>query len=261
MVIVPSGTRRLMKFQQAAPSGANPPARNKVEQEDIGDPGVDGKAGGDGFNPIGQLGDTLQKQKQQPTQAPNVPDQQDLQDAVGSGEPEVAGKVGPDSGQNQSQPSGSESVGDDFRDAYFKVMESLGIEPRMFNHPQHADKFFHIDEEVIGNGEAKGFFILPSKTQSKAVTKQEAWGIAKKLGSQFGVTKMNFSYAAGNNYKFTFQVLVQDDSNMTNSSLDTLITGGKTQLGKAAFSKNSLIKESRNSLVNSLIKQGFGGKQ
>lgn len=260
MAIVPSGTRLFMKFQQAATSGSAPPTRNKVEQEDIGGTVGDGKSGGE-FNPIGQLGDTLQKQQQRSSQAPNIPNQQDLQDAVGTGEPEADSKIGSGSNQDQSQENNSESVGDDFRDAYFKVMESLGIEPRMFNHPQHAEKFFHIDEEVIGSGEAKGFFILPSKTQSKAVSKQEAWAIAKKLGSQFGVTKMNFSYAAGNNYKFTFQVLVQDNSDMTNSSLDTLITGGKSQMGKSSFSKNSLIKESHSSLVNSLIKQGFGGKQ
>lgn len=252
MAIVPNGTRRLMKFQQVTPNGANPspPARKNIEQEDIGSQGNAGA----GFNPIGQLGDTLQKQKQQPAQAPNVPGDQELSDAVDN-QPEIAGKIEPENNQN----TGSQQVGDDFRDAYFKVMESLGIEPRMFTHPQHSDKFFHIDEEVIGRGEAKGFFILPSKTKSKAVDKNEAWAIAKKLGSQFGVTKMNFSYAPGNNYKFTFQVLVQDNSDMTGSSLDALISGGKSPQSKAAFSKNSFIKESRNNLVSSLIKQGFGG--
>lgn len=257
MTIVPSGTRRLMKFQQATPSAASPPDRKAVEQEDIGGPG--GKAGGTDFNPMGKLDNTLQQQKQQPTQAPQVPNQQDLNDAVDDS-PEVAGKIGPDSGKKDQGKSNQ--IGGDFRSAYFTVMESLGIEPRMFNHPQHADKFFHIDEEVIGNGEAKGFFILPSKTQAKAVSKDEAWMIAKKLGSQFGVTKMNFTYATGDNYKFNFQVLVQDNTDMTGSSLDALISGGKSgsgQMARAAFTKNALIKESRSNIVNSLIKQGFGG--
>lgn len=256
MAIVPSGNRRLMKFQQSTPNAGTPAPRSGVEQEDIG-----GKQEGDaGFNPIGQLGNTLQQQKQQPATKPNVPSQQELSDAVGGQEtaPEVAGKIGPGSG-SQGVEADSTQVGDDFRDAYFKIMEGLGIEPRMFNHPQHAEKFFHIDEEVIGNGEAKGFFILPSKTQAKAISKDEAWNIAKQLGSKFGVTKMNFTYAPGNNYKFNFQVLVQDNSDMTNSSLDALISGGKQQMARAASSKNALIKESRSNIVSSLMKQGFGG--
>ncbi len=253
MAIVPSSDRRLMKFQQSTPNAGAPAPRSGVEQEDIG-----GKQGGDaGFNPIGQLGNTLQQQKQQPAVKPNVPSQQELDDAVGGG-PDIAGKISPNSG-SQGSESDSTQVGDHFRDAYFKIMEGLGIEPRMFNHPQHAEKFFHIDEEVIGNGEAKGFFILPSKTQSKAISKEEAWNVAKQLGSKFGVTKMNFTYAPGNNYKFNFQVLVQDNSDMTNSSLDALISGGKQQMARAASSRNALIKESRSSIVNSLMKQGFGG--
>jgi hypothetical protein len=261
MAIVPSGNRKFMKLQQAAnPSGASPMKRDTVQQEEIP---ADGANAQESYNPFGNLQNTLQQQKDNPSAAPQVPGQEEVNDAVEGND--IAGKVGPNGVESpQEDKTDSAQVGNDFRAAYYQTMEKLGVPPRLFKHPQHADKFFHIDEEVIGRGEAKGFFVLPSKTQQKAISKEEAWNIAKQIGSRFGVTKMNFSYAPGDNYKFTFQVLVQDNSEMSGTSLDTLISGGKGGAGggmpaaKAAYSKNSIIKESKTDIINALIKAGFG---
>lgn len=246
MVIVPSGNSRIVQSQLAKIGPESlPNKRDTVQQEDI-------PAGGDSYNPIGKLDQTLQQNQQQPAAAPPVDQNANNGD--------VAGKIGPN--EQSSSPAKTEGdgtqIGSDLRDAWYKIMEELGVPPRIFRHPQHVDKFFHVDEEVIGKGEAHGFFILPSRTQQKSISKEEAVQIARKLGAQFGVTNMNFSYASENNYKFSFKILVQDNSNMSGSSLDSMISGGKGS-AKAAYSKNSIIKESKNSIIDSLIKQGFGG--
>jgi len=259
MYIVPSGTRRLMKFQQAEVSpNSTPKPRTGIEQEEVGGMGLtppqQPSQSGGGFNPLGQLGNTLDQQGQnsQQTATPNAgnADSNPSQDVNLEGNPS-------DGKESEGIEDGSK-IANDIRTAWYKIMEGLGVPPRLFRNSQHADKFFHIDEEVIGKGEAHGFFVLPSKTQSKQIPKEEAVAIAKKLGSQFGITNMNFSYAVGDNYKFTFKVLVQDNSNMSGSSLDSMISGGSSS--KSASSKNSFIKQSHNSIIDSLIKQGFGVK-
>jgi hypothetical protein len=235
MQITPSGNRRLVVSQQNLP-----PKREVAEQESIpsGAP-PEPSQGSSSFNPMGDL----QKNLTNPSPKEKLSPQNNNM------------KI-PSGNNADNSSSDSKEVGGDFRSAYYKVMNDLGVPPRLFQHTQHADKFFHIDEEVIGRGEAKGFFILPSKTAERSISKEEAWEIAKGLGSRFGVTKMNFTFAAGNNYKFTFQVLVNDESDQTGTSLDALISGGER---KAAYSKNSMIKESKSDIVESLIKRGFGG--
>lgn len=248
MRIVPNGNRRLV-MSQTSPSPVKPPSRTGIEQEPIGG---QPNAGAD-FNPMANLDNKLQQQQQSVA----APDQAALNNAVAE-DPSMNSPGGNVDSNNQGSANEGQHVEGDFREAYYKLMESLGVPPRLFRHTQYGDKFFHISEEIIGNGEANGFFVLPSKTQNKAISEVEAKSMAKKLGSQFGVTNMSFSHIGGNNYKFTFSVLVQDDSDLSNTSLDSMIAA-KGSGKKAAYSTNMFIKESN--VIDSLIKQGFGGRQ
>ncbi len=224
MQIVPSGNRKLTKLSQNSTIDSNLVNRDIVEQQSISS---------NDYNPIGNLEQKLKN---------NKPNNLDFKQPISF---------------DTKQSKSDDKIENDFRSAYYSIMENLGVPSRIYKNPQHSDKLFQIEEEVIGQNDAKGFFVLPSKTQTKTVSKEEAWKIAKDLGSKFGVTKMNFKYVGENNYRFDFQIAVKED-NGSGTSLDSLV--GKNGTSKTAESKNSIIKESKADIAEFLSSLGFGEK-
>lgn len=259
MAIVPSGTRRLMKLQQAAPTGANPPARKGIEQENLGGP--QGQPAGDGFNPMQKLDDTLQQQKQQPAAAPQVPDQAQLDEAV---QPP----------QEQAKSSDQTTEESDFKDAVFDAMTQLGVDKGRIGLAKRDAKYFQSSYDQKG---LTGWFLVPGRLSQQKIF-QFYSPIAKKFGlfvqkvEHFQVSgggdkgggigkvqynKVTFSGHDPNEAPMNMDVDFPDASAPTSGGGP----GGSPGLERAAYSKDAIIKESRSSIVNSLIKQGFGGKQ
>lgn len=225
MRISPSGSRKLVKLQQ---SKIDFPQFG-IEQTDINPQDMEFMK--KDYNPIGDLETQLQQQK-----AKNVITPQN--------------KTLPD----LSEKTDTDNKDADMEDAYFDLLKNLGITAKISD-PAKKSQLFTINVDLMGGNAANGFFLIPEYVDSERINQNKAQQLAKDFASQFGVTKLTFQKEKYN-YKFNFTIAPKQDASMTNSSLDSVLSGEK----KSAEIKNGIIKESRNHIINSLVKKGFGGK-
>jgi len=244
MRIVPSGNQRLTKLQQVAkigPNGQEPAKRDVPEQEDI-------PAGGQPFNPMSNLQNTLQNQQNNPTQALGVPSKEQLDSAV---EPNP-GTVGKEnvSGPNEEVVDGGSIK---IKQALDKVLIDLGVPQRKLI--QHDKRRFQYNKK-----QQSGYFEIPERTGSGQQIGEDAVDkICQQLEQGFNIdTEPVFQ---GGIWKVTFKPRVVEQQEMASSwdSTDGAAAGQNQR--RAAFTKDWLIKESKSSIVEALIKQGFGEKK
>ena len=207
--------------------------RPSIEQEDLSF--NDTQPLSKDFNPMQDLANKLDAQKSMPTPAKSDVNQFANLD-------------------QKSDKNETADTDDDMEKSYFSLLEQLGIQLKISDAAKKG-KLFGINVDVMGGGSSNGFFIIPEYVDNERINQSKAQSIAKDFCQKFGVTKLTFQKVEGN-YKFNFVIMPTDNKQMTNSSLDQLL-GGKN---KAAYSRNSFIKESKNSILNSLMKKGFGGK-
>jgi hypothetical protein len=278
MAIVPSGTRRFMKLQQATPNGANAPAkRNTVEQEDITPGGAKAPQGGN-FNPIGKLDNALQKQKQ-PGASPKVPDQDALNKAVGGKSPAEApqgaagaGAGGDAAGAQPAAKSKEDSIYRSLEDFFRSYLTKVGYEERWIHLILNSKSVFDFDTDDIKN--QVNVIMNINKTDLEQLDAQNGVELFKQMIKQnFPVNSLKVmkSPKPGRfevRFSFPQQAEAHEDFSGAREYAEEVAetagkigpsVGKKPPQAKAAYSQNSLIKNSRNSIVDSLLNQGFGG--
>jgi len=242
MIIVPSGTKRVVMAQQSQPANTpTPPKREGIQQENIS-PGGSQVVGQ--FIPIGQLDNTLQNQSKQPS-APNVPDKAKL-DAAVEPNPGMVGKEDV-AGSNEGVVDGGSIK---IKQALDKLLMDLGVSQRKLI--QHDKRRFQYNKR-----QQTGYFEIPERTGGGEQIGEDAVDkICNQLEQGFNIeTEPVFQ---GGIWKVTFKPRVVEQQELA-SSWDSPEGVNQKNQAKAAYSKDALIKESKNDIVNSLIKQGFGG--
>lgn len=231
-----------MKLQQVArigPNGIEPPKRNTPEQEDIPAPQSNG-----GYNPLGNLDNTLQQQQAQPQTPAAVPSKQKLDEAVDPN-PDMVGKDNVPGSNDEVVDGGSIKI----KQMLDKILVDLGVPQRKLI--QHDKRRFQYNKK-----QQSGYFEIPERTGSgKQIGEDAVDKICGQLEHAFNIdTEPVFQ---GGIWKVTFKPRVIEQQEMA-SSWDNVAGANDKNVAKAAYSKNSFIKQSHNSIVESLLRQGFG---
>jgi hypothetical protein len=153
-----------------------------------------------------------------------------------------------------NQGSSSKSLG--MRKAYFDdfLPNKCNLTIRITDEDKRS-KLFNSKGTVGGN--ITGFFMVPLEVNGDEIGEEQAAEFADQFAKQHGVNEPLSWEIIGKNMKFTFNITKGNQTAETGSSLDEVLG---TKAKKAAETKNSIIKESRNQIINSLVKKGFGGK-
>jgi hypothetical protein len=235
MRITPSGTRKKIEAQRM-PDAYDP--RFSIEQDPISlNDASDNQpiAKGD-YDPIGNLRKNLDREMQVNKQEAPKNDYSfsDLQDNLSGTQPS----------DNDMATSGGSIKIKQFID---KKLIDLGIPQRKLL--EHEKRRFQYNKK-----KQSGFFEVPERTGTgDFVTEDQVDQICEDIQNQFDLdTDWDF---AGGIFKVTFSPKQMEVKQDALTSWDN-----PQKATKAAFSKNSLIKESQNNIINSLVKQGFGGK-
>jgi len=259
MRIVPSGTKRTVTAQQAKPG--SPPPREGIQQEDI-TPAAKPAEGGD-FNPMAKLDNTLQQQ-QKPTAKPAVPNQQQLANSL-----KFPGS------QQQQDPKQAiaknieniQAFKEDFTGFVQKFNINMQLITRDKNKRKMLDRMFKI-APTTGKGriEIPGWWIGPDG-QRHVIQYTEAYQSLKEIANNHEFEIVPTEMGMGEDvYVFDVNPLSAsvDETPALNGLEQMYGSGaGNTDHGerKVAESKHSLIKQSHNEILASLMKSGFGGKR
>jgi len=238
-MIVPSGKRRFMKYQQVGSVVNQDPNAEQVEYQSDDGPAFDFSA----------LQDQLQGGEEQ-----SVPSSEELDGAVDQG------LKFPGQGADVGVP-GSDEVGETeggLRDKVFSTLVQLGVPERQVS--SMSDKLFQGKKDLTNNT-LKGNFLIPSYAKSKKISQDEAETIAKSIGQEYGLA-LSISNV-GNNFKVDFQTQQLARYDLMGSSFDELNggSGGEDGQQRAAQTQTEMIKISHKGLIDSLLNIGLGDKK
>lgn len=129
-----------------------------------------------------------------------------------------------------------------------KKLISLGVPERKLM--EHEKRRFQYNKK-----KQSGFFEIPERTGSgDFITEEQVDTLCAELEENFSCdTDWNF---AGGIYKVEFMPKKVEVSKDSLSSWDA----GSQSTSKSALSKNSIIRESKYSILDALVAKGFGGK-
>jgi hypothetical protein len=254
MAIVPSGKRRLMKLQQQYQVTDQ---EGDATQSEVTNDGAGGGSQEPAFNTEKLKQDMTNKSVTGPQYG-----EEDYQAAVSGGklDSSAPSKEEPQQGDDELGKKGS-----NIRGYVFQLLEELGAPPRLIM--ENPDTFFQ-GKKDLDTGTITGSYILPSFTNNKKVTQDDAERIAHQIGAKFGLSQS--ISPQGSNYKVDFRTKELQMQEDFGTSLQELVKqkggagGGKNQgqfggMSRAARTQSEMIKEGRSELANKLRQLGFGG--
>lgn len=254
MQIVPSGTKRITTAQQSVA----PAARQGVQQEDIS-PNSQVESGE--FNPIGQLDSSL-KNKPAKQVAPN---QQQLQDSLKF--PGTQQKQDPKETIAKNIQN-IQAFKEDFTGFVQKFNINMQLITRDKNKRKMLERMFKI-APTTGKGriEIPGWWI-GSDGQRHIIQYTEAYQSLKEMANSHEFEIVPTEMGMGEDvYVFDINPLsAAVEETPALNGLEQMYgnggaVGGDSEQRKAAESRHSIIKQSHNEILLSLIKSGFGGKK
>jgi len=237
VAIVPSGNRKFMKLQQAVDPVAGLGATD-VDQEVVYNNEQQDQGQGSAFDFEG-----LQQQM--------------------DGQPQESLNENPLSGDPMDQAAEEEEPLTDLEEslekAVLKNLAELGVPEKMFRTKDGIDPFFQWDED-LDNGTSSGFYLIPSYTESRQVSRNDAKDLAQRIGAEYNLSQKITK--EGHNFRVKFQTKAEEPQNAQyGTSFDNLLKPEKaSDMSRAASSSNSIITaNSSNQTLDNLFKQ-FKGK-
>lgn len=252
MYIVPSGKNRSDSkkvYSQNLLADA-PQERKGVEQETIG--GNEG-LNSSKFNPIGDLENSLKNNQKNQTKVPN---KQDLDKAVN-----------PNLKARESISRNIENI-QKFKENFVQYIQQFNINMTLItrdtNKKKMIDNMFRISPST-GKGEIRipGWWVSPEGERT-IVNYSESYRELKELANNNNFDVVPVEMSMGEDV-YAFDIVPLEapvEESPALNGLEQAYGKGSFSEGKqskSSFSKNSIIKESHNQLIASLIKRGFGG--